>query len=193
MQAPSLFMSQWLCNMSVCDIESVWVCCHPILYICPPSSTQRSLSRRSLPEQKLACWMSLHKQRCVYKVQVRLGGLLSLSVLCFPLLCLLCSEMVWEIRGSFCSSSVDESTSHRNSSPTLSPLIFISLHHTSIIVSVSFFRPSLTPRPPALEALQTTSCLCWSIDPHSCVSVASVWAGLCEIGLLIRRRWVAEI
>lgn len=58
------------------------VCCHPILYICPPSSTQRSLSRRSLPEQKLACWMSLHKQRCVYKVQVRLGGLLSLSVFC---------------------------------------------------------------------------------------------------------------
>lgn len=119
---------------------------------------------------------------------------LSVCLLCFPLLFRLCSEMVWEMRSSFCSSSVDESTRHRNSFPTLSPLIFfISLHHTSIIVSISFFRPSLTPRPPALEPLQTTSCLCWSIDPHSCVSVASVWAGLCEIGLLIRWRWVAEI
>lgn len=49
------------------------------------------------------------------------------------------------------------------------------------------------PRPPPLQPLQTTSCLCWSIDPHSCVSVASLWARLCEIGLLISWRWVAEM
>lgn len=45
----------------------------------------------------------------------------------------------------------------------------------------------------ASSYFKKTSCLCWSIDPHSCFSIASVWAGLCEIGLLIRWCWVAEM
>lgn len=58
MQAPSLFMSQWLCNMSVRYWKGWGVCCHPILCICSPSSTQRLLSRWSLTEQELAHWAS---------------------------------------------------------------------------------------------------------------------------------------
>lgn len=95
---------------------------------------------------------------------------------------------------ALCSSSVDKSNSHRRPAPTLSPPAFYRppshFHYCFYLILQPISSPT---RPPSLQPLQTTSCLCWSIDPHSCVSVASLWARLCEIGLLIRWRWVAEM
>lgn len=83
----------------VCD-RMKGVCCHPILYICPPSGTQRSLSRYSLSEQKLRPWMSLLKQRCVYKVQVWLGPLPVLSVILHFLLHCPLPSSLWDGLGN---------------------------------------------------------------------------------------------
>lgn len=103
------------------------MCCHPILYICSPSSTQRSLSCWSLTELKLARWTSLHKQRCVYKVQICLRGLLFLSAFC-PCHCFVFCAQRWVGKlgaySALCSSQIDESNSHRNPFPMLSPLLF---------------------------------------------------------------------
>ena len=135
------------------------VCCHPILYICSPSSTQRSLSRRSLTEQKLARWTSLHKQRCVYKRRFVSGVRSSFS------LCLSSAAHRWVGKlgaySALCSSSVDKSNSHRSPSPTLSPPAFYRppshFHYCFYLILQPISSPT---RPPSLQPLQTTSCLC---------------------------------
>lgn len=188
MQGPSLFMSQWLCSTRVWYWKE-----YVVIQYCtsalPAVQGDHCLAALCLSWNWLVGCHSTNKG--VFARRRLLLETCSLSFFLL-LLSLLCSLMV-EIRSSFCRCPVEDGTSRSNSCPTLSPRFLSPSITPPLLFSISFFSPSLPPRPPALEPLQTSSRLCWSIDPHSCVSVASVWAGLCEIGLLIRWRWVAEI
>lgn len=118
--------------------------------------------------------------------------------LSLALVCLLCSYLLGKLvaYATLCSCMIW----WQQQRPRNPRLFFFSSFSSCSITPLLLFRSNSSAHlcaspscPPPLLRLQTTSCLCWGIDPHSCVSNATLWARLCEIGLLIRWFWVAEM